>query len=215
MCFRVADRPQAAIRRRQLWSRLSQLNSKGVAVGMFSRAFDGVPLVVATTLELPAAMAALGQLKRWAPGKPLLTGEIQSERIVLAFAPGSGYGRAPSRYEGVLESSPSGCVLRGRFVSSGSVRTTSAFMIVMCAFMALGGMISGLSDAFAEEGTFIQIGMKVLVVGGWLLAVGLFGSLILWNAAPGHSEVRDMTKHLQSALDADQSAAGSAPSDRA
>ncbi len=168
-------------------------------MALFSQAFDGVPALITTSLDVSTAMSRLADLKRWAPGKPLLTGEIKPGRVELAFAPGGGYGRAPSKFEGVLESSQEGCVLRGRFVSRSSVRAVSALMIAICGFMAFGGLLTGLGT-IGQAGSIKEMGILVLGLLGWLLAVGVFGSIVLWNAAPARSEIRDMTRYIEGAL---------------
>jgi hypothetical protein len=173
-------------------------------MSLFSRAFNGIPATFSSSLDRSAATASLMELKRWKPGKPLLTGEIGPDRIELAFVPYSGYGRAPTRFEGLLESSEIGCVLRGRFVSPASVRAATGLGVAVAGLMAFGGLAAGLR-IFLSEGDSL-IGPHLLALAGWLLVVGLFGCVALWNATPSRAQVRDMTKHLEAALRASGSA---------
>lgn len=169
---------------------------------LFSRAFDGIAVSLPTSLDASEALARLAALKRWAPGKPLLTGQIGPERIVLAFAPGNGHGHAFSRFEGVLAPTGEGCELRGRFVSAARVRTMAALFLVACGFMAFGGLITGLGELGLGSAPLAQVGLHLLAVVGWLAGVALFAAVALWNAAPSAGEVRDLTKHLVEALGA-------------
>ncbi len=174
-------------------------------MSLFSRAFEGVPAEFASPLDASAALARLLALKRWAPGKPLLTGEVGLERIALAFATGSGYGRAWTRFEGRLESSDAGCVLRGRFVNGAPVRVFAALFIVFCGLIAFGGLASGLDMLLHGVDSLADFARRALGLVGWLLGLGLFGGLVLWNAGPSHYEMRDMKRHLTAALQADAS----------
>ncbi len=171
-------------------------------MSLFARAFDGVPAAFTSPLEVVAAQARLEQLKRWAPGKPLLTGRIDAQQIVLGFAPGSGYGRSRTRFEGALEATAPGCVLRGRFIGSGSARASSVLCLAVCGFMAFGGLITGLRDIAAHADSLADVVPRLLFLCLWMLLLTLFGALVLWNAAPSRSEVRDMSQHLAAALEA-------------
>ncbi len=171
-------------------------------MSLFSRAFDGIPAVFKSPLDAPAAEARLLALKRWAPGKPLLTGVIAPDRVTLAFAPGSGYGRSRSRFEGRLEPAEGGCVLRGRFIGSGPTRAIAALFVAFSALMAFGGLLTGLADLRGGGDSISQVGVDLLGLIGWLCGVALFGCFSLWNAAPSRHEMRDMTEHLAAALDA-------------
>ena len=175
-------------------------------MSLFSRAFEGVPADFASPLDASAALARLADLKRWAPGKPLLTGQVKPERIALGFATGSGYGRAWMRFEGRLEPAGGGCVLRGRFVNGATVRVFAALFIAVCSLMALGGLASGLGMLLQGGDSLADAARQALGLAGWLLGVGSFGGLMLWNAAPSRREMRDMTRHLTAALQADEPA---------
>ena len=175
-------------------------------MNLFSRAFEGVPAEFGSPLDAPTALARLVALKRWAPGKPLLTGEIQPGRITLGFATGSDYGRAWMRFEGRLEPAGDGCVLRGRFVNSAAVRAFSVLFLGVCGFMGLGGLTGGLGMLLHGDDTSAHLAMQALFLVGWLLVVALFGTGILWNAAPSRGDMRDMARHLSTALQAEESA---------
>lgn len=66
--------------------------------------------------------------------------------------------------------------------------------------MAFGGLLTGLGNLRSHGDSFGQIGISALYLLGWLLALGAFALIILWNAAPSRSEVRDMTGHIEAAL---------------
>ena len=175
-------------------------------MSLFSRAFDGVAADFASPLDAQAALGRLVQLKRWAPGKPLLTGQIRPEQVRLSFATNSGYGRAWMRFEGRLEPAGSGSVLRGRFVNGEAVRIFSALFLGACGFIGLGGLLTGLGALVHGGDAATPRAMQALFLVGWLLVVALFGVGILWNAAPSGYEMRDMAGHLSAALQADDAA---------
>lgn len=174
---------------------------------LLSRAFDGVPMALETSLSASEALARLQALKRWAPGKPLLTGTVEAGRVALTFAPGSGHGRAPARFEGVLDDSSGRCGLRGRFASPGGVRASSALLLAVCALMAFGGLTTGLAHLGIGSEPLAQVGLHLLFLVGWLAVVGLFARLALWNAAPSRQEMAELSGHLAAALDARADAA--------
>ena len=55
-------------------------------MSLLPRAFEGVPADFASPLDAQAALARLAESKRWAPGKPLLTGQIEPGQVWLSFA---------------------------------------------------------------------------------------------------------------------------------
>lgn len=170
-------------------------------MNLFSRAFDGVPANFATALGAPEALARLVALKRWAPGKPLLRGELGPERVLLAFVPGDGHGRAPTRFEGAFDVSAGACVLRGRFVSPVPTRVMTVLFLAVCAFMIFGGLVTGLGKLGIGQEPLAQVGAHALALVGWLAGVVLFGCFALWNAAPSRADMRELTAHLATALD--------------
>ena len=164
-----------------------------------SEVVAGIPAEFASEISAEEALARVLRLKRWEKGKLEIIGEVNADRVSIRIL--HTFRRSnQTRFEGVIVTKDTGTAIVGRFVASLATRLVAGAFLAAIACFAFGGLMIGLHELFTQQLAPLDALLQVALLTTWLVGVGLFAYVQIWNASPTKNDVVAISAALNEAL---------------